>query len=328
MSAVTRVSVQVPQDFGAMLQSYQVPESKEKADGVFKELFALKKVFTDRTSQPTSQEISRSITTLSTALEAYKEIKEPSLLAKTASKVPLLNRVISKETQASCSLQAAKKDLKALLAIAKTHEAEYNKELQGIERRYVALSVKKEPVSLAMLQGAINPALLRIEGQQPEDLEMVFTQLISQTNEPVDVETRVKTFAEKDAPIAEGLSGRDLALLQAASPAHFDSISKAFTKYCQGYTHKDKTPFFTPIEIADTRKVSITNGKVVHETEFQLVRKTGGEVFATVQAKLEDGSCEFYGISLISAIKPDLEKLNRVFTKQAKVEAAAGASIE
>ncbi len=328
MSAVSRVQVQVPQDLSSLVQSYKLPENKEKADGVFKQLFALDRLFSDKTSQPTSQEITQSITNLSAAVAACDSVAKPNILLKTVAKVPLLNKVISEEKKAECSVHHARGQLQALLVKANAHNAEYAKELSGMERRYVALTVKKEPISLEMLQGAIDPKSLLIEGQRPEDLEMLFTQLISQTCENANVEARVNTFKAKDEAIPEGLAGRDLAILQAASPLHFESLAKSFTTHCQGYTHKDKTPYFTPSENIEKRKTSIADGVVVQETEFALKRKTDGEVFATVKAKLEGSNAEFYGITLFNAIKPDLEKLNRVFNKQAKVEAASGASVE
>jgi len=325
MSAVREVSLSP--DFPVWVQNYKEPANRAKADGQFKELFALGTLFNDRTRQPTSAQLTQSVSVLTRAVEACKDVPSSRMapVVSLAARLPLISKVLPEGMKVTNSLRADKARLETLLATAKTHEALYNKELAGIENRQVVLPLTAKVPSLESLQGKINLATITIEGQKPENLELLFALLISMTKEEADVTTRVKTFAKEGVIIPEGLQGRDLALLQAASPERFVAMSQAFVTHCQGHRHKDKSVYFTPHEVVEARKVSIKEGKVVLTTEYQLKRRVDGEIFATIQGVYDAVNCKFHTINLLAiANRADVQKFNRVSNK---VEAATGATI-
>ncbi len=362
-----KYAVKVPDDFGVTLTAYAVakPHSEDvniaskTVTSVFKDVVSIKDGFGNPKMQPSASELANAKTIISRLRETYANTlpaAQMALVAVRAADKGLFSKIIgspaSREMKARAStLESHTKQLSSLLAQVEAKQETLKTLAQEMARREVTLVLPHVHVesNQSLKEQMPVPTMVFINSAQQESNEELFANLFlltSVSNEPYMniVNTRLAVFGNKEGRAPEGLSGKDLDVLKAGMPSRFEVVSGTLAAHCQKpqFQHKDKTAFFVPTEIVQSRKMHISkpeDGKedieICLETTFGLSRKVDSDPVANVTATytmllnaegLTVKTCRFYGIVPVAdrASKSDFEKLERIFPN--KVSAAASTS--
>lgn len=347
MSGVQGIQSNIPVDFGTTLTCFasakQLPKEQEALiPSIFNQVVTLPTKFESGQNVKSGIELLKQLraTYQSSLTESQDALKQASAKDK---RIPLIGVTILRSKES--------RDIHAKQATLKAHEAKFSALQKQLEQELAKLTKAQEAIrnhgySVALAQAPVatnqdiklngpEPKLLYINGNHQHTIrgmfEGLFDLLDMQKGEALD--RRVATFGTKEGIAPEQLNGRDLDLLKACMPARFDAMQEAFYAHVKQakFTHRDGSNFFVPTEKLEARKIHVAKDETVtFEAVFALARKEGEEPIATVTCTYVAGEskCRFGNITTHQgyAKLPDYEKLERIFSEKAKIEAPQSAS--